>query len=152
MFSQCPTSQLSEVSNEMPARDAGSPSPPSDARPAGRCSCPDPPRTATTPTRHTRTCKHEPGSQPPFSLIPDPDQNKEDTSLISVVPCSVYIPISRPIQFYFFQTKISRKMPKILQNLWYPGSKIQVGFCRFSWGSKHFIEEIPCPITHLIIA
>ena len=28
------------------------------------------------------TCRHVPGSQPPFSLIPDPDQNKKDTSFI----------------------------------------------------------------------
>ena len=40
-----------------------------------------------------------PGSQPPFSLILDPDQNKEDTSLISAVSYGVYIPLSRPIQF-----------------------------------------------------
>ena len=39
-----------------------------------------------------------PGSQPHFSLIPDPDQNEEDTSLISVVYYGVYIPLSRPIQ------------------------------------------------------
>ena len=40
-----------------------------------------------------------PGSQPPFSLIPDPNQNKEDTSFISVVAYDVYIPLSHPIQF-----------------------------------------------------
>ena len=40
-----------------------------------------------------------PGSQPPFSLIPDSDQNKEDTSLISVVAYGLYIPLPRPIQF-----------------------------------------------------
>ena len=40
-----------------------------------------------------------PGSHPPFSLIPDPDQNKEDTPFISVVAYSVYIPLSRPIYF-----------------------------------------------------
>ena len=43
--------------------------------------------------------RHVPGSQPPFSLIPDPDQNKEDASLISAVSYGVYIPLSRPIQF-----------------------------------------------------
>ena len=52
-----------------------------------------------------KTSKHElifryvPGSQPPFSLIPDPDHNKEDTSFISVVANDLYIPLSRPIQF-----------------------------------------------------
>ena len=41
-----------------------------------------------------------PGSQPPFSLIPDPEQKKEDKSFISVLAYGVYIPLSRPIQFY----------------------------------------------------
>ena len=40
-----------------------------------------------------------PGSHPPFSLMPDPYRNREDTSFISVVVCGVYIPLSRPIQF-----------------------------------------------------
>ena len=40
-----------------------------------------------------------PGSQPQLSLIPDPDQNKEDTSLISVVAYGFYVPLSRLIQF-----------------------------------------------------
>ena len=39
-------------------------------------------------------------------------------------------------------------MPKILEILWNPGSKIPVGFCRSSWGSNYFIKEIPCYITH----
>ena len=33
-----------------------------------------------------------------FSLLPDPDQNREDASFISVVARGVYIPLSRPIQ------------------------------------------------------
>ena len=41
--------------------------------------------------------RHVPGSQPPFPSIPDPDQNKEDTSFISAVAYGVYIPLSRPI-------------------------------------------------------
>ena len=40
-----------------------------------------------------------PGSQPPLSLILDPDQNKEDASLISVVAYGFYVPLSRLIQF-----------------------------------------------------
>ena len=40
-----------------------------------------------------------PGSQPPFSLIPDADQNKVDTSFISVVAYGVYIPLPRAIPF-----------------------------------------------------
>ena len=47
---------------------------------------------------HAKT-RHVPGSQPPFRLIPDPDQNKEDTPFISVVAYDVCIPVSRPIQF-----------------------------------------------------
>ena len=39
-----------------------------------------------------------PGSQPRFSLTPDPDQNKGDTSFTAVVAYGVYIPVSRPIQ------------------------------------------------------
>ena len=35
--------------------------------------------------------RHVPGSQSPFSLIPDPDQNKKYTSFISVVAYGVYI-------------------------------------------------------------
>ena len=43
--------------------------------------------------------RHVPGSQPPFSLIRDSDQNEEDTSFISVLTCGVNIPLSRSIQF-----------------------------------------------------
>ena len=43
--------------------------------------------------------RHVPGSQPPFYVIPDPDKNEEDTSIISVVAYDVYIPLSRPIHF-----------------------------------------------------
>ena len=43
------------------------------------------------------TSRHMPGSQPPFSLIPDPYQNKEDTPFISVVVYGVYIPLPHPI-------------------------------------------------------
>ena len=42
---------------------------------------------------------HVPGSQPPFSLIQDPGQNKEDTSFVYVVAYDVSIPLSCPIQF-----------------------------------------------------
>ena len=42
--------------------------------------------------------RHVPRSQPPFSFIPDPDQNKQDTSVIPVVAYGVNIPLSRPIQ------------------------------------------------------
>ena len=43
--------------------------------------------------------RHVPGSQPPFSLNPYPDQNKQDTSFISIAAYCIYIPLSRPTQF-----------------------------------------------------
>ena len=49
--------------------------------------------------RASSRARHVPGAQPPFPLIPDPDQNKEATSFISVVAYDIYIPLSRPIQF-----------------------------------------------------
>ena len=45
------------------------------------------------------TGRHVPGSQPPFSLIPDPDENKEDRSFNSAAAYDIYSPLSRPIQF-----------------------------------------------------
>ena len=44
------------------------------------------------------TPRHVPGSQLPFSLIRDPDQNKEDMSFISVVAYGIYIRLSPLIQ------------------------------------------------------
>ena len=40
-----------------------------------------------------------PGSQPPFSFILGPDQNKQHTPFISVAAYGVYVPLSRPLQF-----------------------------------------------------
>ena len=56
--------------------------------------------------------RHVPGSQPPFSLIPDPDQNKEDTSCIAVVAYGVYIPLSRPTQFRLLSSQKFEKNAK----------------------------------------
>ena len=53
-----------------------------------------------------------------------------------------------PFNSGFYQTKISKKMSKILEILRNLGSRIRVGFCRFPWGSDHFIKEIPCYIKH----
>ena len=97
------------------------------------------------------TDRHVPGSQSPFSLIPDPDQNKEAISFFCVVTYGVFITLSHPIQFCHLTNQKSRKMPKILQILRNPGSKIRVGFYRFSWGSNHVIKEIPCHIKHYIM-
>ena len=43
--------------------------------------------------------RHVPGSQQPFSFIPDPGQKKEDASIISVSVYVVFTPLSQPIQF-----------------------------------------------------
>ena len=59
------------------------------------------------------TTRHVPGSQPHFSLIPDPEQNKEDTTIISVVDYGVYIPLSRPIQFFHLPNQnFEKKYPR----------------------------------------
>ena len=57
-------------------------------------------------------------------------------------------PFHVPFNAVLYQTRISRKMPKILQILQKPVSRIGVGFCHFSWGSNHFIEEFPCHVKH----
>ena len=41
----------------------------------------------------------DPNSQPPVSFNPDPNQNKEDASIISVVSCHFDISLSVPTQF-----------------------------------------------------
>ena len=56
--------------------------------------------------------RHVPGSQPHFSLIPDSDQNKEDTQFISVVAYGVYMPFHVRFNSVLYQTQISRKMPR----------------------------------------
>ena len=49
-------------------------------------------------------CRHVPGFQPAFSLNPDHDQNKEDTSCISVAAYGGYILLSFPIGFVLYPT------------------------------------------------
>ena len=49
-----------------------------------------------------------PGYQPPFSLIPERDQNKEDTPFMSATAYDVYIRLSRPIQFGLLQTNFEK--------------------------------------------
>ena len=46
-----------------------------------------------------------PGSQPPVSFIPDPDQNREDTSFISVVAYGVYIPFHVRFDSVLYKSK-----------------------------------------------
>ena len=90
--------------------------------------------------------RHVPGSQPPFSLIPNPDQNKTDTTFISVVAYGVYIPLLCPIQFCPLTKQNFLKNAQDPACPAEPGSRIRVGFCRFSRGSNNFIQENPCHI------
>ena len=84
--------------------------------------------------------RHVPWSKPPFSLIPDPGQNKEDTSCISVVAYGVYVFLSRPIQFCLLTNYNFEKNAQDPADPAEPWIIIRVGFCRFSWGSNHFIK------------
>ena len=65
---------------------------------------------------------------------------KEHTSFISAAAYDVYIPLHVRFNSVLYQTKISRKLPKILEILRNAGSKIRVCFCQFSWGSNNFIK------------
>ena len=88
-----------------------------------------------------------PGSQPPFSIIPDLDQNKEDTSFISVVAYGVYIPLARPTRFCLLTNQDFEKNAKILQILRTLDPVSECFFADFhgfhGWGSNHFIRETP---------
>ena len=80
--------------------------------------------------------RHVPGSRPPFSLIPDPDQNKEDTSFISVVAYGVYIPLSRPIQFCLLPNQNFEKNAKDLEDPAKPWIQDPSGFLPIFMGFK----------------
>ena len=76
--------------------------------------------------------RYVPGFQPPFSLVPDPDQNKKYTSFISVAAYGVYIPLSRPIQFCSLPKRnFEKKCPRSCRSCGtlYPGS--EWGFANF---------------------
>ena len=87
---------------------------------------------------HTR---HVPGSQPPFSLIPDSDQGKEDISLIYLC-CSLW----RLYPPFTFDSFLSFAKPKVRENAQDPADPGEpwVGprkdFCRFPWIFDHFIK------------
>ena len=84
-----------------------------------------------------------PGSQLRFSLIPDADQNKGDTSFISVVTYGLYIPLSRPIQFC---PLTNHNFEKNAQDPGYPAEPwIQdpSGFLPIFMGSKSFHSRNP---------
>ena len=80
-------------------------------------------------------------------FIPDPDQNEEDTSLISAVSFGVYILLSRPIQFCALPSQNFEKNAQDPGNPAEPWTQDPSGF-RFSWGSNHFSKQISCHIKH----
>ena len=89
-----------------------------------------------------------PGPQTPFSLNPDPDQNKEDTTFISVLACEFCIPLSLPIQFCPLLNQNfekNAKDPAKIPELWIQNPKV---FCRFSWSSNIFVKDKSCHIKH----
>ena len=90
--------------------------------------------------------RNVPGSQPPFSLNPDPDQNKEDSWFISFVAYDHYIPLSLPTQL------LSSTSPKFWGNCRRsrldPGTEIRNSFCRFSLASNNFSKENSRHIKH----
>ena len=90
-----------------------------------------------------------PGSQPYFSLIPDPDQNKEDTSLISVVSYDVYIRLSRPIQFCPLTNLNFEKNAQDPGDPAEPWIQDPSGFLPIFMGFKLFHQRNPLPYKTL---
>ena len=84
-----------------------------------------------------------PGSQPPFSLIPDPDQNKEDTSFISVVAYGVYIPLSIQIQFCPLPNQNFEKIAQDHADPAEPWIQDPRGFLPIFMGFKSFHQRNP---------
>ena len=86
--------------------------------------------------------------QPPFSVIPDPDQNKEDASFTSVVAYDVFILLSHPIQFCPLPNQKFEKNAQDSADPAKPCIQDPSGFLpilmRFK--SYHFIKEIACHI------
>ena len=84
-----------------------------------------------------------PGSQSPFSLIPDPDQNKEDTSFISVRAYGDYIPLSHPIQFCPLPNQIFEKNAQDPADPTKPWIQEPSGFLPIFMGFKSFHQRNP---------
>ena len=82
-----------------------------------------------------------PGSQPPFSLIPNPDQGKEDTSFISVVAYDVYIPLSCSIQFCLLPNQNFEKNTQDPADPAEPWIQNPSGFLPTFMGFKSFHER-----------
>ena len=85
--------------------------------------------------------RHVPGSQPPFSLIPDADQNNEDASLTSVAAYSVYIPLSRPVQFCPLSNQNFEKNAQDPADPAEPWIQDPSGFLLISMGFKSFHQR-----------
>ena len=87
-----------------------------------------------------------------FSLIPNPDQNKEDTSFISVVAYGAYNPLSRSIQFCLLPNQNFEKNDQVLAD---PAEPWILDLSRFlpmnpfSLGSNHLSKKYPV-IKHII--
>ena len=84
-----------------------------------------------------------PGSQLPFSLIPYPDQNKEDTAFISVVAYGVYIPLSRPIHFRLLPNQNFEKNPQDPGDSAEPWIQDPSGFLQIFMGFKSLCQRNP---------
>ena len=92
--------------------------------------------------------RHVPGSQPPFYLIPDPDKNKEDTSIISVVVYGVYIPLSHLIHFCPLPSQNFEENAKDPGDPAKPWIQDQSGFLPIFMGFKSFHQRNPWHIKH----
>ena len=93
--------------------------------------------------------RHAPGSQPPFSLNPDPDKNKDDAYSILVVAYSSYIPLSRPNQFCPLLDQNFEKNAQDLLRI--PDPVSQRVFAYFHGVQKHFMGEITYHVKHFSI-
>ena len=87
--------------------------------------------------------RHMPRSQPDFALIPDSDQNKEDTSFISVVAYDVYIPLSRPSQFCLLPNQNFEKNAQDPADPAEPWIQDPSGFLPIFMGFKSFHQRSP---------
>ena len=85
--------------------------------------------------------RHVPGSQPPFSFIPDPVQSKEDTAFFSVVAYGVYIPLSRPIQFCLLPSQNFEQNAKEPADPAVPWVQDPSGFLPIFMGFKSFHQR-----------
>ena len=82
---------------------------------------------------------------PSHRFFSDPDQNKEDTSFISVVAYGAYIPLSHLIQLCLLTNQNFEKNAYDPADPWIQDPSRVLPF---SWGSSHLIKYIPCDITY----